>query len=106
MKPITSSLLGHGLPQCLPGTDATSRMPAVLTLDALIRLPDGAGGVINRARVSAREFHAWVEWRSRTIDPRLRRGRQVMAPKDLSVPPGRCIAVHGLLPLGERLPLL
>jgi len=105
MKPVSASL-GYRLPSSPPEVAAATGLPAVLTLEALIRLPDGPRGVINRAKVSALGFLGWVEWRSQTIDPRLRRGRRVMAPRDLATHSGRCIPVHGLLPLGETLPLL
>lgn len=106
MKPLCSSLLGGGLPSSAPELAVATGLPAVLTLEALIRLPDGAGGIINRAKVSACGFLGWVEWRSQAIDPRLRRGRRGMAPRNLAVQAGRCIPVHGLLPLVETLTLL
>lgn len=106
MKPFNSSLLGHGMPSATPVTNAAGCLPAVLTIEALIRLPNETGGVINQAKLSAVGHLVWVEWRSQVIDPRLRRGRRVMAPRDLGIPAGRCIPVHGLLPLGESWPLL
>lgn len=105
MKPVNSSLLGHGVPSTTPAINAAGCLPAILTIEALIRLPDSDGGVLNRAKLSAAGGVIWVEWRSQVIDPRLRRGRRVMAPRDLGVLAGRCVPVHGLLLLGE-LPLL
>lgn len=106
MKPLCSSLLGGSLPSSAPELAVATGLPAVLTLEALIRLPDGASGIINRAKVSARGFLGWIEWHSQAIDPCLRRGRRVMAPRNLATQSGRGITVHGLLPIGEPLPLL
>lgn len=78
---------------------AAQAMPGVFRIEALIRLPDGSGGIRNQAKLAAQDAVLWVEWRSRVIDVRLRRGQRVVTLRDVSAPTFPRVAVHALLPL-------
>lgn len=78
---------------------AAQAMPGVFRIEALIRLPDGSGGIRNQAKLAALDAVLWVEWRSRVIDVRLRRGQRVVTLRDVSAPASPRVAVHALMPL-------
>lgn len=74
-------------------------MPGVFRIEALIRLPDGSGGIRNQAKLAALDAVLWVEWRSRVIDVRLHRGQRIVTLRDVSAPASPRVAVHTLMPL-------
>lgn len=69
-----------------------------IRIDALIRLPDGAGRIINRAKVSAREGCGWIEWLSSQVDARLHRGGFAVA-IPMFIAPAVLRPLYLLLPL-------
>lgn len=76
-----------------------AHLTATMRIEALIRLPNTAGGVRNRAKLAASGNQVWVEWCSPKVDARLRRGGWVMALLDLGAKASPHVCVHTLLPL-------
>lgn len=79
--------------------NASSPMPSLPRIVSIVRLPDGKGGVINQAKLSSAEGVARVEWRSRKVDCRLRRGCRALPIRETLTEDGGLFQPYRLLPL-------
>lgn len=78
---------------------APSPMPSLPRIVSIVRLPDGKGGIINQAKLSNAEGVAHVEWRSRKVDCRVRRGCRALPIRETLAEDCGLFQPYRLLPL-------